>query len=309
MKSKVSLVKGDSRREIIYRSLKLLENEIKEKIKGKRVLIKPNFVSTKVLKAVTHPDQIRGILDFLSEFYKEKIIIAEGACGDTFSAFQNFGYFKLKEEYPQIEFFDLNKDEFKEVLISKGERVRVSKTILDPDLFIISSTRIKTHDTVIATLSLKNLVVGMILEESDKAKIHQGIKEINYNLLLLAKERVPDLASLDGFESMEGEGPVVGDMVKTKVAIASLDFLSADRIALEIMGIDPNDIGYLLYCHKEGLGNYDINEIEIVGDRLKECVFKRKFKMHSRFSEMLLWKEKNPPSGLGKPILYDKNHK
>lgn len=96
---KASLTKEGSRRKIIGDSLKFLEADIKNKIGEKTVLIKPNFVSTAIQTAASHIDQIRGILDFLSGFYTGKVVIAEGAAGDTFEGFKNFGYFKLKEEY------------------------------------------------------------------------------------------------------------------------------------------------------------------------------------------------------------------
>jgi len=300
----VSLVKGDWRRKNIFDSLKFLEKDIKEKIGGKTVLIKPNFVSVEVQKAATHIDHIRGILDFLKGFYQGKVIIAEGAAGDTQEGFRNFGYFDLQKEYSfKIEFLDLNKDDFEEFQISKREKIRIARTILNPAFFIISAAKLKTHDTVIATLSLKNLAVGMIVG-GDKSKIHQGIKEINQNLFLLAKKRMPDLASIDGFEAMEGEGPIIGDVLKLKLAIASLDSLAADRVALEIMGINPREVGYLVYCARAGLGKYNLNEIEILGKKIEDCKYFRPFRLHSRYKEMLLWKEENPPEGLGRPISY-----
>lgn len=222
--SEVALTKGEARRKNVLKSLNLIDEQIKEKVKGKTVLIKPNFVSTSTQNAATHVDQVRGILDFLSTFYQGKVVIAEGACGDTFRGFENFGYFAVEKEYPfKIEFSDLNKDKFEKVKLSTGKSVRVSKTILDPSYFIISAAKIKTHDTVIATFSLKNLVMGMVLR-GDKFRVHQGIKEINRNLVFLAKKRTPDLACIDGFYGMQGNGPIVGDMVECKVAIASTDF-------------------------------------------------------------------------------------
>lgn len=290
--AKVALIKGDSRRKIVFESLKLLQSDIKRAIGGRTVLLKPNFVSTTIQKAASHVDQIRGILDFLSNFYQGKVVIAEGAAvGETFDGFENFGYFKLKEEYDfPIEFLDLNKDDFEEFSIFDSESVKLSKTILDPSFFIISAAKLKTHDTVVATLSLKNLVMGIVLMP-DKPRVHQGIKEINKTLCLLAKKRAPDLASIDGFYGMEGEGPSYGDMVECKVAIASLDFLAADRIGLEIMGIDSRDVGYLVYCQRDGLGEYKLNKIEIVGEKLESCQPERKFRLHSTIKEQLAWKD------------------
>ena len=101
----------------------------------------------------------------------------------------------------------------------------------------------------------------------------------------------PALTLVDGIVGMEGEGPVYGTEVKTKVAIASLDPLAADRIALEIMRIDPKNVGYLVYCEKEGLGEYNLSKIEILGNKLNDCIYHRRFKLHSTIKEQLGWKE------------------
>jgi uncharacterized protein (DUF362 family) len=288
--SKVALTRGDSRRKNIFESLKLIEKEIREKVEGKRVLIKPNFTSSSIRKAATHIDQIRGILDFLSEVYEGKITIAEGSGQNTFEGYRNFGYLKLKDEYQlPIEFIDLNKDDFEMIPISKSVSVRVSKTILDPSFFVISAAKLKTHDAVIATLSIKNLAMGMVLSR-DKGKVHQGIEEINHNLFLLAKKRMPDLSSIDGFYGMEGEGPIGGNMLRCAVAIASTDSLAADRVGLEIMGIDPEDVGYLVYCGRSNLGEYDLGKISVVGTELEECKNEKEFRLHSTIKRQLLWK-------------------
>ncbi len=271
-------------------SLLNIEKETRKAVGDKTILIKPNFVSSTLQGAATHLGHMRGILDFLSRFYKRKIIIAEGSANDTFEGYNNFDFFKLKEEYPlEIEFLDLNKDDYSEIGILKGEKVGVSQMALNPDIFIISAAKIKTHDSVVATLSIKNLLMGMVLKE-DKMKVHQGVKEINHNLLLLANQRMPDLASIDGFEGMEGDGPTQGDLVETKVALAGLDSLAVDRVALEIMGIDSRDVGYLFYCGENNLGQYNLKDIEVVGADLKSCKA-IKFKLHSSIEKQLTWKK------------------
>jgi len=291
MKSKVSLVKAENRYKCIFDSLKLIEAEVKNSLRHKKIIIKPNFVSTRNQLAATHVEHVKAILDFLKEFYDKEIIIAEGAAlGNTFDGFRNFNYLELKKEY-KVEFLDLNEDDYEEIEIlnSKGEKfpVRISKTMLDKNNYIISAAKLKTHDTVIVTLSLKNVVVGSILN-GDKSKIHQGFKAINYNLFLLAKMLKPNLASIDGFIGMQGNGPVNGEPIEVKVGIASTDFLAAERIACEIMGFDFDNIGYLSYCAKAKMGNWELDKIEVVGEEIENC--RKKFKPHSSYSQQLKWK-------------------
>lgn len=123
--------------------------------------------------------------------------------------------------------------------------VRVSRLLLDRDVFVISSAVMKTHDRAVATLSLKNIVVGAAIKDrgtrwgqrgtgkkNDKWIIHGGPSNegINFNLFILAQKLHPHLAAIDGFQGMEGNGPMRGTPVDHKVAIASPDWLAADRI-------------------------------------------------------------------------------
>lgn len=254
---------------------------------------------------------MRAILDFL-QGYKKQIIIAEAALGSTEEGFKNFGFYDLENDY-DVEFVDLNKDDYEIIELKfddslkntlksvirlkpsemrrklknlRGTRVRVSKTLLDKDNYIVSPTRLKTHDAVVATLSLKNIVMGSIVR--DKYKMHQGIKEINFYLFLLTEKMRPDLAVIDGFKGMEGDGPVFGDPIDSRIMIASTDFLAADRIGLEVMGIDASRVGYLNYCADAGMGEWDLNRIKVLGNSIEEC--RKKFGLHSGVERQFNWK-------------------
>ncbi len=95
-----------------------------------------------------------------------------------------------------------------------------------------------------------------------------GFRGINYNLYALAPRLHPHLAVIDGFQGMEGNGPNKGTPVDHKVCVVSTDWLAADRVAVELMGIDFAKIGYLNYCAQTGLGTADLNKIEIIGERI-----------------------------------------
>ncbi len=288
--SRVALVKGEDRHSIILRALNLAKDDIKKSLGSRNVVIKPNFVSTTIQLAATHADCIRAVLDFFSGLQKKKVIIGEiSSSSSTDKGYRNFGYYKLKEDY-DIELVDLNDDEFETVNVDfggKSAKFRISKTLINPKNYVVSAAMLKVHDTVVATLSLKNLVVGAI-KRDEKCNIHMGVPEINKIIAQLAKTAKPDLAVIDGFEGMEGEGPCFGTPVNTKVAIASTDFLAADRVGLEIMGIDPSKVGYLNYCHDEGLGEYDISRIKVIGDEISKC--RKKFRLHSTAAEQFRWK-------------------
>jgi len=66
---------------------------------------------------------------------------------------------------------------------------------------------------------------------------------------LLTVKKV-SLVILDGFYGMEGEGPVQGSPVESKLCIASTDPVKADSVGAKTMGLEPDEIGYLVRCLK-----------------------------------------------------------
>jgi uncharacterized protein (DUF362 family) len=328
-KSKVALIKGDSRYDNITKALSLVEGDIQlDKVKD--ILIKVNFVSITRQLASTHVDGVRALLDFLRPRYDGPIIIAEGAAtSDTFAGYRNFGYLELADEYG-VQLVDLNRDDWTWVQVYdrhlRPMELRAARSVVESD-YRIAIGPPKTHDAVLVTLSLKNIVVGSMirdvrrggsslfhamgqlvptglkqsplltgvktsvarsLDRSDKFALHQGYPAMNLNLYTLAKIMAPHLSVIDGFMGMEGSGPSYGDPVELRLAIASTDFLAADAVAMRIMGFDLDEIGYLHYCQIGGLGKAVPEEIEVLGScTVEECVCP--FRPHPTYKRQLEW--------------------
>jgi len=287
----VAVVKSEGHYQGTKSALALIEDQIANSIKGKRrVLIKPNLVSTRRDLAVTHVEAVRAVLDVLLKHYSGDIAIGEGpALGNLDEAIANFGYDKLREEYG-VEFIDLNRDDYVELEgVDSGLqplKFRVAKTLIESD-YIVSVVKPKTHDCVVVTLSIKNVVVGGLVR-GEKSKIHQGMKAININIAKLARHVMPSLGVIDGYIGMEGAGPVSGDPIKLGVSAASLHPVSLDAVMAKIMGFEPLNIGYLYHLNKWGIGVADLNGIEVLGEPIsKVCI---KFKPHPRYREQLKWR-------------------
>jgi uncharacterized protein (DUF362 family) len=280
------------------------------------VAIKVNNVSTTNQLAATHADAIRGILDYLEPRTKMPVFIVESSAGDTMTGFENFGYTKLAAENRGrgVTLIDLNAEAQYRVipLIDFDlhlQPVRLAARLLDPDAFIISAGIPKTHNTVVATLSVKNMVLGAPLHQApketprwnDKRKYHTGIRQTHYNMLLTAQKLQPHwgVAVLDGYEGMEGNGPASGTPVVSRIAIASTDFIAADRVGVECMGINPAWPGYLNYCGQLGLGNYNMDQIYLIGEKI--AAVQKKYRMHQDIERELEWmgEMKDLPPKLG----------
>jgi len=311
--SQVAITTGDNRADIAFRALKPFAPEITAAIGKKRVVLKPNIVNTNVQLACTHVDTMEGVLEFLKSIGKtENVIIAESAANaPTFDGYKNFGYFRLVDKYG-VKLVDLDQDAVDIVYVfdEKDYRphpVRIAHTMLDPDSYIVSVARMKTHDRVFATLSLKNIVVGAPIKEngftfgsnrkkgstSDKPLMHgNGFRGINYNLYSMSDKLHPHLAIIDGFDGMEGNGPNDGTPVDHRVCVAGLDWLAVDRVGIELMGIDYSNIGYLNFCGQTGRGNADLNKIQIIGESI--AAHKRSYRLSDNFKDQLIWQ--NPVS-------------
>ena len=306
LSASVAVTSGDNRADLAFRALQPYSKQIKQAIGGRRVVLKPNNVSIDIPLCATHADTLEGILEFLKSIRKlDNVIIAESAAnGPTFDGFTNYGYFRLANKYP-VKFVDLDKEGF-EVLNVFDERdfkphpVRFSSVILSPDSYLVSVAKMKTHDRTTVTLSLKNIVFGAPVKDigftfgknrkegvkSDKSIVHGGgLKGIHYNLYDLAPRLHPHLAVIDGFEGMEGNGPNNGTPVDHRVCVVSTDWLAADRVAVELMGIDFAAIGYLNYCAQTGAGIADLTRIEIVGESISKHI--KPYKLHDNIEKQL----------------------
>jgi uncharacterized protein (DUF362 family) len=302
--ARIALTSGNNRADMVFRALQPFTKEIAKAIGDRRVVLKPNNVSINIPLASTHVDTLEGILEFLKSIGKLKnAVIAESAAnGPTLDGFNNFGYFRMTTKY-KVRLVDLDQEPF-DILYVFNEKdfrphaIRMSHLLLDPNSYIVSVARMKTHDRVLATLSLKNIVFGAPVKDkdftfksgsvSDKPIAHgSGFRGINYNLYSLSKQLHPDLSVIDGFEGMEGNGPSDGSPVDHRVCVAGLDWLAADRVAIELMGIDFARVGYLNFCAQTGSGIADLGKIEIIGENLRDHI--KSYKLNDNIKDQLIW--------------------
>ncbi|MFC1711342.1 DUF362 domain-containing protein [Patescibacteria group bacterium] len=290
---KVSLSKNNNSYQGTLAVLKPLENDLKEKLKKlDKIVIKINFVTTKKELATTPFDSVKGFIDFIKPFYKKKIIIAEEASiGNTKSGFASYGFTDLANSDPQVEVFDSGDDEVEEEII-KYENHRLSlpfANIFTNSPFIVSITRAKTHDFVVVTLGIKNILVGAIQGGMpNRVKIHRGY-DIHKILAKISKIVYPDFVLIDGVVGMQGNGPDKGFAKNSGWLMAGFDALAVDSLAAYLMGFDIKDIGYLNLIHQLRLGKlYAQDKIEVIGNEPKNLV--DPYKHHDTFSSQRLWK-------------------
>ena len=306
MNTPIALTHGKSRDQNITEALESIAKQIQ--LRGKKsVVIKPNLVATERAEANTHPDAVRAVLEFIRQRYDGQILIAEGAAlCNTMESFERFGFVELAREF-NAKLVDLNASDAVKVYVynfwRKKIELRLAKEVVESD-YRISVNPPKTHNTVIVTLSIKNMVLGSLMnptlaknpechseeedgfwktvnhspykhlvrmvlpgeKRSDKLFMHQGWKTINLNIAILAPKVKPHLAVIDGFQGMEGAGPTQGKMVDWGIAVVGNDAVAVDHYTAHLMGFDPARIGYLNYCRLMGLGEGELENISIMGN-------------------------------------------
>jgi uncharacterized protein (DUF362 family) len=303
----VSLMHGEDRRKNVYEALVAIDDQIRPVLKQKKsVVIKPNNVSTVNQLAATHADALRGMLDYLDGRFKGPVYIAESSAGTTMEGFENFKYNVVANEYKKqkVSLIDLNTEGKYEVVPVLDANlhptpVRLAARLLDPDAFTLCAACLKTHNVVIATLSVKNMTLGAPLRSApktprseqfnDKRKYHGGVRQTHYSIMQTAQKMAPFWGAtvIDGFDGMEGNGPSSGTPVPSRVAIASTDYIAADRVGVEAMGVNPDWIGCLKFCQMAGIGQYDIAKIDIRGEKIASI--KKEYRLHRDIERELRW--------------------
>jgi len=288
---KIALASEEDRYQSVFKSLDLLFEDISPQIyrldpKEDYILVKPNCIDTHKKAAVTDLEALRAVLDFIQPLWTGRVIVAEGSgCGNTMEAFKNFHYLTLKNDFPKLEFLDLNFSN--SIFIDIFDRnlkplsIKISDTVAEAPLRI-SVGPPKTHDSTIVTLSIKNMAVGSMLKD-DKAKIHQGPKAINRSIVAINQYTKPHLSVIDGWIAMEGDGPVDGQSIETHFAVSSCNALAADTFTTERMGFNPLQVGYLNL-----LGAAKIRKrFQVLGRKAKDFTFR--FKPHQTYLNQIEW--------------------
>jgi len=162
----------------------------------------------------------------------------------------------------------------------KGEMLVLPKIYPEgirlPDYFfgknIIQLPTVKTHIYTTTTCSMKNAFGGLL--NSKRHYTHSVIHETLVDLLTIQKEIHSGLfAVADGTTCGNGPGPRTLFPVIKNLILAGGDCVALDAVAAKIMGFDPMSIDYIRLAHERGLGVGRIDEINVVGEDIKDLNF------------------------------------
>jgi len=246
--------------------------------RNSRVIIKPNVCNSKNPHGMvnTHFGVIKAIID-LAWKWTERIVVVESD-NISGSAEKRMNKSGLLNELKSmgVEFINLSHDEA-EVHKVAGVELMIPLTILKADHFI-NLPKIKTCGHTLVTLSLKNLFG--ILQRAKKDTLHRHLDEI---LPYLAKIIQHDLVVVDGVIAMEGNGPVIGTPKNLDIVVGGTNPVAVDAVCTAIMGFSPLEVRHLVRANKMGLGEINLDRIEVLGEDWKDIsqVFERPYSLRA----------------------------
>ena len=71
------------------------------------------------------------------------------------------------------------------------------------------------------------------------------------------------------------------------MAVASTDWVAADRLGVELMGMDYQEVKYLQWCSSAGMGLDDLSKIKIIGPDYKKHI--TAYKLHENIDKQREW--------------------
>jgi len=236
-------------------------------VRGKRVLLKPNFVEYSPDRPVTtHVALLRAAIRVFKDLGAAGIVVGEGPGHnpDTSEVWGRSGLFRMAAE-EGASVVDLNVDDlglvhlktFREEKGFRGralEHLYLSKALLAADV-IVSMPKLKTHHWAGITLSMKNLfgVVPSIKYGWPKNLLH--VNGIERSIVELAASVPVGYVIVDGIEGMEGDGPIMGTSVASHCLLFGRSPFAVDWVGARVMGLDPSQIDFLRLASATGLGS------------------------------------------------------
>lgn len=238
-------------------------------LQGKTVLIKPNVLRSSLAHEaiVTDPAVLLAVVEKVEAMNPASIVVGDNpgifSYGANEDSFEKTGLMQAAKGYYRNIGTDAIQVDFNPDF---APSVSVSRAVLDSDI-IISLPKFKTHGLTVMTGAIKNSYG--FLPGAQKARLHKAagnpfrFHEVIVDVFRL---RVPDFFIVDAIVGMEGNGPASPDIREIGLLLASDNAVALDSVIATMMGCDPGKLRFIQKATSEGLGDYDLSKVEILGE-------------------------------------------
>lgn len=234
--SRVAFVKTEDRIKGVKAALKALAVN---PVKGKNVLIKPNFNTADPVPGSTHNDTLMALVDETWSMGAKSISLGERSYPSTREVMDKKGVVPLLEKkYVKIIDFDDLKEtnwvEFQPENSHWPNGFRIARPVLEAEC-LIATCCLKTHQFGgVFSMSLK-LHVGVVPTFRNGYQYMEQLHQSPHQQKMIAEINQPfspDLIVLDGIDAFVDGGPMTGKRAKGNVVL-----VSADRVAIDAAGL------------------------------------------------------------------------
>jgi len=232
--------------------------------KGQTVVVKPNigWDTSPELGANTNPELIGEIVKQCLRVGAKDVFVFDNTCDAWNRCYINSGIEKAVKDAGGKVVPGNTENYYKPISVPNGKKLteaKVHELILNSDVFI-NVPVLKHHSSAKLTIAMKNLM-GIVWDRRywHRNDLHQCIADF-------ATWRKPHLNIIDAYRVMTRNGPrgvSQADIVMKKALIVSTDMVAADAAAAKIFGTEPNDIPYIQLAHNLGIGNMNLDELNI----------------------------------------------
>lgn len=236
---------------------------------GQTVLINPSWVTTVTKReqaAITLPEVTRAVADIVKDAGAKAIIAESSAIGvDSEKVISESGYQELRDIGYEV--IDLKQTQKTMIPIKDGKifkEIESYKLVEEVDA-IFSVPKLKTHDQMELTISIKNL--KGLLSDKFKREFHQnGLFEACVDWFSVLR---PSLAIVDAIYCQEGLGPIFGKTVEMDLILAGRDLVAVDAVCGYIAGFNPEEVAITREATVRGLGVSDREDIKVIGESIE----------------------------------------
>jgi uncharacterized protein (DUF362 family)/Pyruvate/2-oxoacid:ferredoxin oxidoreductase delta subunit len=239
-------------------------------IEGRSVVVKVNAIRAcdpDSSAIVTHPALLKAVVDKLETLGPKRIIVGDSvgteSYGNSQPIFAATGL--MAAAGPYYRNLSLN---LKMVDVERPfkRRIAVLKDVLDADVYI-SLAKMKTHGMTMLSGAVKNNYGLLAGAQKSWYHYYSERPELFAEILVeMYRLRIPDLVIMDGILAMEGYGPCSPEVRRVDRVLASTDAVALDAVMARMMGFGPDEVPYLRIAREWGVGEADLEAIEVEGD-------------------------------------------
>ncbi len=228
--------------------------------RGDVVWIKPNIGWNRRPEqaATTNPDVVATLVSLCFQAGARRVAVSDNSCNSAPASFARSGI-QAAAQKAGADVFTLDERKFRPTAL-KGKTLanwQVYADVLSADM-LINVPIVKHHGLCRATLGMKNL---MGLAGGERNRFHQNLPGTVVDLAAFLK---PTLVVLDGVRVLTANGPVGGnlaDVQRRDTVAAGIDQVAVDAFGATLLGLKPQDVGYIAEAHARRLGTADFESL------------------------------------------------